>query len=263
MKATQSPSLRPSLPSLPSLSLLVWLSVLLGLSQPACQPQTSAPAPAAPAASGPERLEMKSYAVPQAVAGELANVLNRLLFRGKEAPPAGKASVGPGGQLLVTAPAGVQAGIKDMLAELGETAPEAPPTVEITYWVVEAVPGAAAERAPNLQAVGAALDVIAREEGDRTFTLLEKLRVQQMSGSEGNKVSGREIRVGQTASVRDGKVVAQLWVDRIQQHGELNTQVSLPLGKLLVLGQAGADSGEKGTVGPDVYYIVRAAVLGE
>jgi hypothetical protein len=238
-------------------------SLLFCLSFSACQPQpTAPPAPTAPTATGPERLEMRAYAVPQAVAGELANVMNRLLYRGKESPPAGKASVGPGGQLLVTAPVGVQAGIKDMLARMGDAPPEAPPTVEITYWVVEGQAGAGAERAANLNAVAPALDAIAKEEGDRTFTLLEKLRVQQVSGSEG-KVTGREIRVGQTASVRDGKVVAQLWVDRIRQHGELNTQVALPLGKLLVLGQAGGESAEKGTVGPDVYYIVRAAVLGE
>jgi hypothetical protein len=232
-----------------------------------------APAPAtqlvaAPPAASESAIELRSYVVPQGLAGELANVVNSQLYRSQEQAPIGRAQVGPGGQLVVTAPPGVLTGVEALIARLAEAPPEAPPVVELTYWAVTAVPTVApldaatepAARPAELQEVAQALDAVAAAEGPRTFALIEKLRVQQVSGSDA-AVGGRELRVQQSASARQGEVIADVSLHR-NSGGELRTQVLLPLGKLLVLGQAGAVS-KDGKVHESVYFIVRAAVVGK
>lgn len=243
------------------------LTLLLLAALPACTrdaaPAPTAPAPAVPTAPAEPAVELRSYAVPQGLGGELANVINRQLYRTQEQAPLGRAQVGPGGQLVVTAPAGVHAGVEALLARLAEAPPEPPPVVELTYWAVTATPDTPAEDAgtpPELGEVAQALDAIAQAEGPRRFALVEKLRVRQTSGSDAG-VGGRELRVNQTASERGGEVVADLSLSR-NRGGELHTQVSLPVGKLLVLGQAGA-VGEDGRSHESLYFIVRAAVVGK
>lgn len=252
-----------------ALTALVAATLLLGACDRGPAPAPAAPPPtaqAAPAAPGAEAaVELRAYPVPKGLAGELANVINSQLYRTQELAPIGRAQVGPGGQLLVTAPASVHTGIEALLARLGDAAPEAPPVVEMTYWAVTAVPlspGAeeAPPRAPELREVAPALDVIASTEGPRRFTLIEKLSVRQVSGSEA-AVEGRRLNARQSASARDGEVIADLSL-RQNRGGEVRTQVSIPENKLLVLGQAGSMS-EDGTTPESVYFIVRAAVVGK
>ena len=240
-------------------SPLLGLLGLLMLGLPGCQPLATDPPTPPGAGAGPDRVEMRAYRVPPSVAGELSDVLNRLMYTTREQAPTGTAQVGPGGLLLVTGPIGVHAGLEAMLKELGDRSGAAPPTVQVTYWMVQGRPGAG-ELAPELQEIAPALQTIAKEEGPRAFTLVEKLRVRQLSGNEGN-VQGTALRVEQNATARDGMVLARLALRRTKEQGELVTQVGLPPGKLLVLGQAGGDSAEAGARGPDVYYIVRAEVL--
>ena len=242
------------------------LTVLLALAATACTRDaapvagTAAATPPAPAATN--AVELRAYATPPELAGELANVLNGQFYRNKEEPPIGRAHVGPGGQLLVTAPASVQTGVEALVKSVGDAPPEPPPVVEVTYWSVVAKPSTAeAAPSPDLAEIAPALEAIRSVEGPRAFTLEEKLRVQQVSGSEAN-VRGMALSARQSASAREGVIVADLSLHRNQGPGDLATQVALPVGKLLVLGQAGGHPDE-GTGAPvSVYFIVRATVLG-
>ena len=65
-------------------------------------------------------------------------MVNRLLYKGQNVARAGNAESGPGGLLLVTAPAGIHPGVEQIVARLKEKAPAPPATVEITYWAVAA-----------------------------------------------------------------------------------------------------------------------------
>ena len=84
-----------------------------------------------------QALELRSYEVPAEYASEVSSVIRDLLSQvGKDRAQIGKARIGPGGVVTVTAPASVHSGIEKMIADIIKAKPEPPPVVSLTYWIV-------------------------------------------------------------------------------------------------------------------------------
>lgn len=217
--------------------------------------------PAASAAPVREAIEMRAYDVPQSLAPELRGVIDRLLAWGEKGEVRlGRAALGPGGRLVVSATPAVHAGIEQLVAGLRDDPPAEPAVVEMTYWLVEARPAdAPSDPPPALAALRPALDAITAADGPRRFTPIETLRLRSAAGEHG-EIEGRRVKAHQTASVRGGDVLAR--IDLRHRGGGFETDLALPLDTLLVLGQTGADppAGDDGAPPGDLYYIVRARV---
>ena len=240
---------------------LLALPLALSACNPAAHPAaTPLPVPVAAAGSGSDALIMRAYDVPQAYAAEIAGVVNRLMWRGQDAPRAGNAESGPGGMLLVTAPAGIHPGVEQIVARLKEKPPAPPSTVEITYWAVSAKRSDAAIIAPALTEIDPAIQALIKAEGPQTFSLLEKQRMHSLSGDDA-KVLGNFFEIGQVASAREGKIVAQLKIRAHEAKASLETKVQLPQDDLLILGQSGIATPDKPQEYQTVYYVVRAHVI--
>lgn len=209
-----------------------------------------------PTAPAPAPVEMRTYAVPAALASEVRGVVDRLLSWGENQPRLGRAALGPGGLLVVSATPTVHAGIEQLVAGLEQAPPAAPAGIELTYWLVEGRPGGDVV-APELKEMRPVLDAIIAADGMRAFGVLEKLELRTLAGEWG-ELDGRVARVRQSASVRDGEVLAE--VELKHPTGGLRTHLALPLDTYLVLGQSrGADAPDGGGQ-LDLYYVVRARV---
>lgn len=211
---------------------------------------------------------LRSYDVP-AGQGQQVNAILSSVFHGVKEKVAARAALTPDGQLVVVAPAGIHEGLKGLLSKMKGRKPVAPPSVEITYWLV--VGRTAAE--PNPDALPAeiqpALHAVLDAQGPMEFALLETLTVRSLSDASGY-AAGRYAHARQVASVTDEKLVADLELS--VQGSRFETRVSIPTGKLLVLGQTGFDPppglwpirpGMKQNTGAStLFYIVRANVEG-
>ncbi len=234
-------------------------------------------APAAAAVAGAEPLVLKAYDVPAEQAAEFQGIIQGLLSVGKDQPRRGTAALTPSGQLLVSAPAGFQPGIAEAIAKLSSSPAVRAPTVTLDYWIVAGA--RAAEGTPGKDVapeVAGVIDAIEKSQGPMKLALLERLTLSSQSGSSGS-VEGSLAYASQTASLHGDKVVAQIDVRGTRMKGALNARVEIPVGKSLVLGQAGvmlggassvalsdealAQAGDKGTL--TAFYIVRATVDGE
>lgn len=220
-------------------------------------------APPAPGATAPGDFApvLRAYDVPGDYAEELDSVVNRLLYKGKDLPPAGRAVIGPAGQLIVTAPVGVHAGIAELLAQLEKAPKSAAPTVEVTYWVVKGSP-AGAENEPipaALEQIAPALKAITEADGPQRYERVEKLQVTTLSGQDG-RVSGQFVEVQQMASARGGQVIANTRIVHTQGGQMISTQVSVPVDELLVMGQAAANKPTPEAPAANLYYVMRAHV---
>lgn len=220
-----------------------------------------APRAAAPAPQNDDALVMRTYDVPPAYAAEVAAVINRLLYRGKDAPPAGSAQLGPGGRLLVSAPAGIHPGVEKLIEDLKARAPAPPPSVEVTYWALLGRPAETTEAPPGANEIAPALKAIVDADGPLKFELLEKQRVRSLSG-EDVQVEGREMRVHHVASARGDAVLARVRIRQERLPGAVDTTVQVPAGELVVLGQSGVELPGEARGRAHLYYVVRARVSG-
>ena len=211
-------------------------------------------------AGPPANLVLESYEVPNEAAAQVRAVLKDVMWFGAgsndKGLAVGRAEVGPDGRLVVLASRRVQEGVAELITELGKTT-KVRPTIELSYWMVQASPGKEAARSPALQELGPALAEIEKADGPQRFTLQEKLKVSTLTG-EFSKVQGRDWEVGQTAVAAAGGVSAEL---RIQTRGpqRLETRVKLAPGQIAVLASSGAD--DQGEEEPgSIYYLIRADV---
>ncbi|MBI1946090.1 MAG: hypothetical protein HYS27_10360 [Deltaproteobacteria bacterium] len=228
--------------------------------------------PAAPSTLA-EDLVMKAYDVPAEHAAELQGIVSSLLWTAKDAPRKGAAALAPSGQLLVSAPAGFHPGIADVLARLKSGAVQAPPTVTLDYWVVVAAPAPTPAKGADVSPeIGDVVEALQQSQGPMRLSVLERLRAASQSGSEA-RIEGRAIFAEQTASLHGDKVVAKVRVRAQDEAGGLDARVEVPLGKTVVLGQAGTGprSGERAGFGNDLrdgkavttFYVFRASVDGK
>lgn len=224
-----------------------------------CERRTSSVPPAtsnsaeSPSADG---LTLKTYKVPAGYAERLRPVLSTVLRQGETT--VGRVDFSPDGQLLVVAPQGVQTGIAELVANLSGTEPAAPPTVEMTYWLVVGHPGQAAESDCGAQGLGC-LDggekgtlakvlspVIAAQSGGMSVTQLQKLSMMALESEDG-QVSGRGVDVKQVASFSGDRIIAhvRIWVDG-ERGSLMDTRLQFKPDQTVVLGQVGYAPERKG-----------------
>lgn len=221
----------------------------------------------APASSASPDVVLRAYDVPEAYASEVLSLSRSLLHRGKDVAPAGTAALGPGGQLLVAAPASFHSGMRDVVERLAKSPPPAPKALTFDYWVVAGAPGEPSSTiaSPEIEdAVGA----IQKTQGPMRLRLLERLRAKSVSG-ERARVQGASVEVSQEATVQGDHIIADLDLLRTRGGGRFQGRVNIAPGKTLVLGQAGAemfegepfaDERQQGQPRPTatLFYIVRA-----
>jgi hypothetical protein len=209
-------------------------------------------------------LLLRSYEVPAEYAAEVNSVINSLLTPSGVAP-IGTARIGPGGVVIVTAPASVHSGIEKMIADIGKAKPEPPPIISLTYWIVEGRPAKETAWPPQLNEIESALKAVSASEGAMSFGLHERLKIQSMSG-ESATLSGGIASVRQVATVREGRVLGSIEI-RLDRMGlSFYTKVQIGLNKVLVLGQSGCRKSQslsgaqeiKNEPESNVFYIVRA-----
>ena len=204
---------------------------------------------------------LKTYVVPGGQVSEVGSMLNRLMRNNEEI--LGKASVTPGGQLVVLGPEGIHQGIAELLETIGELEPSGPPpTIEFTYWLVL---GRASDEPKDLTRDGTiapALQSLSQSQGAMEFQLMERIKVRSVSG-EHAQTMGERAEIRQIATVSKDFVIANL---NIESRGpsKIETQVRIPPGKLIVLGETGfrprgkdKDRDEQATL----YYIMKANIL--
>jgi len=185
--------------------------------------------------------ELRTYQVPQEYQQDLRDMLQSALLGTGDAR-IGRVTNGPGGTLLVVAPARIQAGIQQIL-DTGFEAPPASSPIRLTYWFLVGRPVEPAQaepfsmagrsRVPQLEPV---LRQIAAAQGPTEFTLLEEIQLTLMSQNRAETRS-RVGRVEQYA-VRIGEQVV-VDVEITYTRNLFLSRVSLKTGQYLVLGQAG------------------------
>jgi len=199
-------------------------------------------------AGDPDEVVIRSYDVPEGIdAIRVSNYIERSL--GPDENSRGTARVYPDGRLVVTAPASLQAGIADLIADMARSGPATPKTppaaIAVRYWVILARPsGSETRMADSLRddaTAKAAIDEIVAAQGPMEFALLERLRLGAVEGQEA-QIRGRRVEVGQRAiaAAGDGSL-AEINLGVFGSRGRQNTLrtwARLDPGKIVVLGQA-------------------------
>ncbi len=227
----------------------------------ACTPVPQA-APTAPAAPS---LELKIYEVPDAYRAEARGVIRSLLHRGKNAPTLGSVALGPGGQLLVTAPSSVHSGVAQFVEKLRSQKPKPPASVSLDYWVLLGTRAEAPSEVGDLDpALAPALSAIQKSHGPMKFHVGERLSLSSISG-ESAEAAGAHVRVHQTATAYEDRILARLSI-KPGSHNSFETRVQFPSSKMVVLGHAGLEESMvrrmTGEEGGDytAYYVVRGTL---
>jgi len=226
-----------------------------------------APALAAAPVQMPKQpaLVMRVYDVPPNMGEQIRSVLHNL-FRGVKQNVSAKASLSPGGQLVVIAPLGIHDGVTALLKRMAAgKRPAAPPTVELTYWLVAGQPAKTPGHDPSLAEIEPALNAIAKAQGPMRFTRLDRITLLGVTDRYVS-TAGRFSQANQTVSVVNGKVLADLSIRIPKSNARLETRVKLKPGQLLVLGTVGVEAKDfapnLGLKGPGVmlFYVVRASI---
>ena len=213
-----------------------------------------------------QALELRSYEVPAEYALEVSSVIRDLLSQvGKDRAQIGKARIGPGGVVTVTAPASVHSGIEKMIADIIKAKPEPPPVVSLTYWIVVGSPAGASEWPSQLNEIEPALQAISASEGSMSFDLHERLHLRSVSG-ESASLTGGITTVNQLATIHEGSVLGNIDIRVARLRQTITTKVQIGLNDVLVLGQSGCPQSEvvpgqqelKCEPDSSVFYIVRA-----
>lgn len=202
---------------------------------------------------------LRAYDVPEGRAEELARVLAGAMPREGDHAIA-RVTASPDGRVLVAGSQAIQRGVEEVLAEVAtRPAPPAPPTIDMTYWIVTGRPAEKAGSAGvGLREVTTALETISKADGPMTFELLEKVRLASMSDEHGFGSGANIKRFEQRASMTgDKKIIAELSID-LDGPPEIRTRVQLMPDQFLVLGE----SADPKTPGTRLYYIVRPSVRG-
>lgn len=227
--------------------------MLAALAVPGCRaPEVPSLDAAVASAVDPAAPIMRTYEAPPGRAEELANVLQRVLST--DAAPIGKARAIDGDRVLVVAPPGIHEGVQHLCAQLEQRGNVPARSVEISYWLVYATPAEHTDvsAAPEIEA---ALQEIAAAAGPTTFTLFERATLVSMLNSEA-KSSGARAEFEQVATAHEGGIVADIDIHLHATNGRLETRMSVPPGKTVVIGQNGVEGDDK-----RLFYVVRAELV--
>lgn len=244
-----------------------------------------------------EALVLKSYKVPERMAKEVRGTINDLLSREaynneNSKPPIGKATIAPDGQILVAAPKSFHDGLKDFIASLANSKPEPSLTIEVNYWVVAGRKANKPATFEDFKTIKPALETIQNNQGSMEFKLLDHVVTTSSGQGTRSQVKGSLSQITQYLTADNkGTLVIQTDInmntsDRFDMKNNINTQIEIKNGELVVLGQVSQefkgisifnpikDEEEKITKVPsgrtyvdnrhvemvNVYYIISAAV---
>ncbi len=258
----------PFLHSIAGVGLLTLSSMFAG-----CGLQNPVPAP------GTGGMEVRTYEVPEEYQDDLRGMLQSALQPVGDNPnPRGRVINGPGGTLLVTASARIQAGIEQVLTQDLDARPVSRP-VSLTYWILVGRPRESSQPQPfsvvggSIPQLEPVLGQIASADGSTEFSLLEQVQLTSMN-QEAARVSGQFFSVGQT-TVRSGeKVVVDVEIggwgnafgEPVGPAPGLRSRVVLEVGQFLVLGRTGfggtlpdAFPDSRGENDLALYYVIAAA----
>ena len=232
----------------------------------------SAPGAGTPAgaAGGAAAVELKHYAVAPQRVEDVRSVLQNVVGGGDH--PSGSVGSLPDGQLVVVAPPAIQQGIASLLARLDAQAPTPPPpSIRLTTWAVVGRQAAEAVTPSQLGEIAPALDAIRQAQGPLEFVSVERLEVSVLAGQSAD-VQGRWIGLRAEPALVGEEVVARVKI--LARGGQIQTQLRLTPGQLVVLGQTGyaphspqepfgtaqpADAGAE-KIEATAFYILRAEV---
>jgi hypothetical protein len=212
---------------------------------------------------------LQSYDVPPEIAEEVRSALRVALSHAQnEHRPLGSVTMLPNGQLLVTAPVSVQAGVKRTLLDIARHKPGPTPTIGFDVWIVKASATTARADSSALTEIEPALAVIRKSQGVTHFEVLEKLSTTTRPGQESSNVSGgvthAQIRatlrkIDATQSMVAAKIVLSV-TPGPGSHGMLEAQAEMLPGELIVIGQSALSSPGTPKTNAQIYYIVRATL---
>ena len=220
--------------------------------------------PQAPAPEGDAEpvLELVTYSLHPSQSATVQGVLSRLFRSQSEA--VGKYSEAPGGRIAVLAPASVQAGVAELIEQVGQTeaVETGPANVRFSYFLVGGE--SATQSGPvsaDLTPLADTLGAIEGWDGPQRFWLAGHSTLTSLDGERAQSSSAR-LGLSQVATIdpTSGHIVAdiELSVTGDASSGPaMETRVQLKPGQTLILSTL--DGGAKQ---PDnLYVIVRADVL--
>lgn len=132
------------------------------------------------------KMEVRVYAVPAEATATLAQTLNKVFDAGDK-PALGKVTSPAPGQLVVLAPASLQASVEKSLHELAGAATATPasatpePAMRLSFWCVDAVPESAADDS-SLETLLPALEEVRRQLGAVHFELRDMVSAVSSPG---------------------------------------------------------------------------------
>ncbi|MDA1093539.1 MAG: hypothetical protein O3A25_09775 [Acidobacteria bacterium] len=190
-------------------------------------------------------VELRSYEVPAESKAELIRMLQAALGSGETRT--GRVSEGPGGALVVVAPARIQNGIGEMLERGFTTTQTSPSPVKLTYWLLVARPMETGDQRPSFAVAGPrrlthlepVMSELVAGQGSAEFALLEEIQVLSMVQDPG-RAAGKMAEVEQTVIQAGDQMVALVSISVLPKYS-FASQVSLRAGQYLVVGQVGMD----------------------
>lgn len=194
---------------------------------------------------------VQTYAVPEHAKSDILEAVNRVLTA-SEKKTVGQASLLPNNKLLVVAPEAIQQELAKVLQELQNLPAPKHNMLQSQYWVLQARPRTNEQASNTIPELNDALAAIEKAQGPLQFQLLERLEVTTVNGHRA-EIKGRHAAIEQNLDWTETAVAGSLTVQNGRGELALNTDISLPPGKTLVLGMMASPS-EPDT---SLYYVAR------
>jgi hypothetical protein len=230
------------------------------------------------AAEDPQEMQIRTYAAPEGRdVDEIRDYLNQTLYNKDR--DVGQVLSGPDGTLVVTAPASIHDGIKDLIEQMAQRGPRqaepAPASVTITYWVVlgrpiEGGPEIASPVLRENEQLVPVFDEIVRTQGGMSFSLLEQLQLTSLDNGNRAEVRGRQVSAGQKVMTHEsGPRLADIQFSIAGKRGvahTLESRIKLEPDRFVVLGQTAYNSHGVGPTEDDgeddrmLYYVLSSRV---
>jgi hypothetical protein len=212
----------------------------------------------------PDReLVIRSYQVPANGAERYRAMLRNLLISPNKDDLLARVALAPDGRLVVVGRESVQKGVKELLDGMLKQ-PDAPPSVELTYWVVAARPSKDSSLDESLGEIGDSLRALSKAQGGLSFRAIDRIAIRSMADSSARH-DGRRTEINQNVQQINGQLVADMRIHSVAARaGNLDTRVPLEPQRAVVIGEMGVDP-ELWPSGGDaadtrLFYIVRATI---
>ena len=198
---------------------------------------------------------LRTYEVPEGTAVALRDTLSRVFAGSKNEGATARVAVAPDGRLVVAGPDRIHEGVAEMLQQM-KAVTRGRPSVAVTYWIVRATPTAASRFDPSLDEIRAPLMAATRGQTVEV-TSVERVTLRSAQDVRASH-EGRSAEVRQTLRREDDRLLGDLEVEHHGPRGaELRTQVELPPGAPVVIGEMDLDADESGAR-PRLLLVVRA-----